>query len=119
MAQGAVENLKLGMETLRAHKLRSFLAVLGIVIGVGGVMIVVAIIQGFRQNVVDSISSFGADTAFVSRFEQGPHSGRRPKEERERKPLTGEDGDAIRASCPSVTALTSWVQYWDLNHQVR
>jgi ABC-type antimicrobial peptide transport system permease subunit len=57
MAQGTLDNLKLGMDTLRAHKLRSFLAVLGIVIGVGVVMIVVAIIQGFRQQVVDSISS--------------------------------------------------------------
>jgi putative ABC transport system permease protein len=55
----------------------------------------------------------------VSRFEQGPHTGRRPKDEIQRKPLTLEDGDAIRASCPSVTALTSWVQYWDVNHQVR
>ncbi|MFZ0818850.1 MAG: ABC transporter permease [Candidatus Acidiferrales bacterium] len=119
MAQDYRENLKLAMDTLRAHKLRSFLAVFGVVIGVGVVMIVVALIQGFRQNVVESISSFGADTAFVSRFAQGPHVGRRPKEERERKPLKEEDGPAIRASCPAVTGLTTWIQYWDVNHQVR
>ncbi|HUK31261.1 MAG TPA: ABC transporter permease [Candidatus Acidoferrum sp.] len=119
MAQDFRENLHLAMDTLRAHKLRSFLAVFGVVIGVGVVMFVVAVIQGFRQNVVDSISSFGADTAFISRFEQGPHTGRRPKEETQRKPLTLEDADAIRATCPSVTALTSWVQYWDVNHMVR
>ena len=119
MAQDYRENLKLAMDTLRAHKLRSFLAVFGVVIGVGVVMIVVALIQGFRQNVVDSISSFGADTAFVSRFEQGPTVGRRPKEERERKPLTVDDGEAIRASCPAVTGLTIWVSYWDVTHQVR
>jgi putative ABC transport system permease protein len=120
MAQDYRENIKLAMDTLRAHKLRSFLAVFGVVIGVGVVMIVVALVQGFRQNVVDSISSFGADTAFISRFDQGPTAGgRRPKDERERKPLTLEDGDAIRASCADVTALTSWVQYWDVNHQVR
>jgi putative ABC transport system permease protein len=119
MAQDFRENIHLAMDTLRAHKLRSFLAVFGVVIGVGVVMIVVALIQGFRQNVVDSISSFGADTAFVSRFAQGPHVGRRPKEERERKPLHVEDGEAIRVSCPAVTGLTSWIQYWDVNHQVR
>src|SRR5579863_7244868 len=119
MAQGTLENLKLGMETLRAHKLRSFLAVLGIVIGVGVVMIVVAIIQGFRQQVVDSISSFGADTAFVSRFEQGPHGGgRRPKEERQRKPLTMEDGDAIRDMCPAVSNVTVWITQWETQHKV-
>jgi putative ABC transport system permease protein len=119
MAQDFRENINLAMDTLRAHKLRSFLAVFGVVIGVGVVMFVVAVIQGFRQNVVDSISSFGADTAFISRFEQGPHTGRRPKDEIQRKPLTLEDADAIRATCPSVTALTSWIQYWDVNHIVR
>ncbi len=119
MAQGTVENLKLGMETLRAHKLRSFLAVLGIVIGVGVVMIVVAIIQGFRQQVVENISSFGADTAFVARFDQGPHiGGRRPKEERERKPLTMEDGDAIRDLCPAVANTTVWITQWETQHKV-
>ena len=118
MAQGTLDNLKLGMDTLRAHKLRSFLAVLGIVIGVGVVMIVVAIIQGFRQQVVDSISSFGADTAFVSRFNQGPNNGRRPKEERERKPLTVEDGDAILTMCPAVSNLTTWITQWETQHKV-
>ena len=118
MAQGTLDNLKLGMDTLRAHKLRSFLAVLGIVIGVGVVMIVVAIIQGFRQQVVDSISSFGADTAFVSRFNQGPSNGRRPKEERERKPLTVEDGDAILTLCPAVSNLTTWITQWETQHKV-
>ncbi len=118
MAQGTLDNLKLGMDTLRAHKLRSFLAVLGIVIGVGVVMIVVAIIQGFRQQVVDSISSFGADTAFVSRFNQGPNNGRRPKDERERKPLTVEDGDAILTLCPAVSNLTTWITQWETQHKV-
>jgi putative ABC transport system permease protein len=119
MAHATLDNLKLGIDTLRAHKLRSFLAVLGIVIGVGVVMIVVAIIQGFRQQVVDSISSFGADTAFVSRFDQGPHNGRRPKDERDRKPFTMEDGDAIRASCPAVSNLTVWITHWEDVHTAR
>jgi putative ABC transport system permease protein len=120
VAQDYRENLRLAMDTLRAHKLRSFLAVLGIVIGVGVVMIVVALIQGFRQNVVDSISSFGADTAFVSRFEQGPHvGGRRPKDERIRKPLLVEDADAIRDSCPAVANVTAWITQWETQHQIR
>ena len=119
MAQGPLDSVRLGMDTLRAHKLRSFLAVLGIVIGVGVVMIVVALIQGFRQQVVDSISSFGANTAFVSRFPQGPSVGRRPKEERERKPLTLEDGAAIRDLCPAVENITVWITQWEDSHSVR
>jgi putative ABC transport system permease protein len=119
MAKGTIENLKLGMDTLRAHKLRSFLAVLGVVIGVGVVMIVVALIQGFREQVTESISSFGADTAFVARFEQGPTVGRRPKEERERKPLTMDDADAILALSPAVSNITTWITQWEDSHAVR
>jgi putative ABC transport system permease protein len=119
MAQDLRENLVLAVDTLRDHKLRSFLAVLGVVIGVGVLMLVGALIQGFRQTVIDSISSFGADTAFVSRFPQGPQIGKRPKEERERKPLTLADGEAIRELCPSVKNVTVWISYWEVAHQVR
>ncbi len=119
MAQDFRENLNLAVDTLREHKLRSFLAVLGVVIGVGVLMLVGALIQGFRQNVIDNLSSFGADTAFVSRFPQGPQIGKRPKEERERKPLTLEDGQAIATMCPSVKNVTVWISYWEVAHQVR
>jgi putative ABC transport system permease protein len=119
MAQDFRENLLLAADTLREHKLRSFLAVLGVVIGVGVLMFVGAIIQGFRQNVIDNLSSFGADTGFVSRFPQGPQVGKRPKEERERKPLTLDDGAAIAAMCPSVKNVTVWISYWEVAHQVR
>src|SRR5229473_628830 len=93
MAQAHGENIKQAMDTLRAHKLRSFLTVFGVVLGVSVIMLVAALITGFDQQVQESIKQYGADTAFISRFDQGPHGGgRRPKDERERKPLTHEDG---------------------------
>ena len=120
MAQDFRENLGLAMDTLRAHKLRSLLATLGVVMGVGVLMLVGALIQGFRQNVIDSISSFGADTAFVSRLGQGQHMGRRmTKDERERKPLTLEDGQALREQCPAIKNVTVWISYWQSPHNVR
>ena len=73
------------MDTLRAHKLRSFLTVFGVVLGVSVIMLVAALITGFDQQVQENIKQYGADTAFISRFDQGPHNNRRPKEERERK----------------------------------
>ncbi len=91
MAQQHGENLKQAMDTLRAHKLRSVLTVFGVVLGVSVIMLVAALITGFDAQVQENIKQYGADTAFVSRFDQGPHGGRRPKEERERKPLTLED----------------------------
>jgi putative ABC transport system permease protein len=119
MAQLYGENLKQAMDTLRVHKLRSFLTVFGVVLGVSVIMLVAALITGFDQKVQESIKQYGADTAFVSRFDQGPHNGRRPKEERERKPLTFEDGEAIKEMCPAVKDVTVFVSWWEQQHAVR
>jgi putative ABC transport system permease protein len=120
MAQAHRENLKQAMDTLRTHKMRSFLTVFGVVLGVSVIMIVAALITGFDQQVQDSIKQYGADTAFISRFEQGPHGGgRRPKDERERKPLTLADGEAIKQLCPAVKDLTVFLTWWEQPHTVR
>ena len=119
MAQQHGENLKQAMDTLRAHKLRSTLTVFGVVLGVSVIMLVAALITGFDAQVQDNIKQFGADTAFVSRFDQGPHNGRRPKEERERKPLTLEDAEAIKERCPAVKDVTVFLTWWEQPHAVR
>jgi putative ABC transport system permease protein len=119
MAQQHGENLKQAMDTLRAHKLRSFLTVFGVVLGVSVIMLVAALITGFDQQVQENIKQYGADTAFVSRFDQGPHGGRRPKEERERKPLTLEDAQAVRELCPAIKDLTVFISWWEQPHTVR
>src|SRR6266576_1764171 len=119
MAQQHGENLKQAMDTLRAHKLRSFLTVFGVVLGVSVIMLVAALITGFDQQVQESSKQYGAETACVSRFDQGPHNGRRPKDERERKPLTLEDGQAIRELCPAVKDLTVFINWWEQQHSVR
>src|SRR5438093_190692 len=70
MAQQHGENLRQAMDTLRAHKLRSFLTVFGVVLGVSVIMLVAALITGFDEQVQESIKQYGADTAFISRFDQ-------------------------------------------------
>jgi putative ABC transport system permease protein len=119
MAQAHSENLKQAMDTLRAHKLRSFLTIFGVVLGVSVIMLVAALITGFDSQVQENMKQYGADTAFVSRFDQGPHNGRRPKDERERKPLTLEDGQAIQERCPAVKNVTVFLTWWEQQHSVR
>jgi ABC-type antimicrobial peptide transport system permease subunit len=103
--QDFAENIKLAFDTLRAHKLRSFLTVLGVVIGVAVIIVVASLLVGFDSAVQEDISQFGADTAFVSKFQSGIRMGRLTKEERMRKPLTAEDGFAIEEQCPAVKAV--------------
>src|SRR2546427_3572313 len=74
MAQAHRENLKQAMDTLRAHKLRSLLTVLGVVLGVSVIMAVAAMVTGVDRSVTEDMMQFGTDTAFISRFDQGPHN---------------------------------------------
>ena len=119
MAQQYGENLKQAMDTLRAHKMRSALTVFGVVLGVSVIMLVAALITGFDAQIQENIKQFGADTAFISRWDQGPHGGRRPKEERERKPLTMEDAEAIKEGSPAVKNVTAFLTWWEQPHTVR
>ena len=113
------ENLHLAIDTIRSHKLRSFLAVLGVMIGVALIILVVGLVQGFRSSIEDELMAEGADTAWISRFENGPRVGRRPKDERQRKPLTLEDGLAVRELCPAVKQIAISVFQWELAHNAR
>jgi ABC-type antimicrobial peptide transport system permease subunit len=113
------ENLRLAMDTLRAHKLRSLLTMLGVMIGVGVIIIVGALMVGFDRNLAEEISSYGADTAFVSKFGGGIRFGRLTKEERMRKPLTLEDSEAILTSCSAVQNVAVSLFPEDGTHRVR
>ena len=86
------EDIKMALETIRTHKVRSFLTVLGVVIGVSVAIAVTSILLGVEKNVQDSLNEFGVDNLFVTRFDPGIHIGRFSPEERSRKPLTFEDG---------------------------
>jgi putative ABC transport system permease protein len=119
MAQAYGENLKQAMDTLRTHKMRSALTVFGVVLGVSVIMLVAALITGFDETIQENIKQYGADTAFISRWDQGPHGGNRPLEERQRKPLTLADGQALKESCPAVEDVTAFVIFWEQAHSVR
>ena len=120
MAQAYGENLKQAMDTLRAHKMRSALTVFGVVLGVSVIMLVAALITGFDQKVQENINQFGADTAFITKWDQGRHGGPPPLEERQRKPLTLEDAEALKEGCPAIRNVTTFLQTnWEQSHSVR
>jgi len=120
MAQAHGENLKQAMDTLRAHKMRSALTVFGVVLGVSVIMLVAALITGFDETIQENIKQYGADTAFVSRWDQGPHNpDRRPLEERLRKPISEDDAEALKEKCPAIKNVTVFLTWWEQNHTVR
>ena len=101
------ENAVMALTTLRENKMRSFLTVLGVVIGITALLSVVSILMGVYADVNAYLSDYGTDTLFIFRFDPGIHAGRLTPEERARKPLTLEDAEAIGELCPAVRAVTA------------
>src|SRR5262249_34921256 len=98
------ENLKMALDTLRNNKMRSFLTVLGVVIGVVTVMVIAAFISGIDHAVTQQIESFGTNSIFLYKFDParaGFRFGQRSREERLRKNLTYDDALAI-APLPAI-----------------
>jgi putative ABC transport system permease protein len=63
--------VKVALKSLVANKLRSFLAMLGIIIGVGAVIAMLAIGEGARSQVMNRISSLGTNLLIVRATQQG------------------------------------------------
>ncbi|HWX53521.1 MAG TPA: ABC transporter permease [Verrucomicrobiae bacterium] len=100
------ENMKMAFETIRTHKVRSFLTVLGVVIGVTVAIVVSSVLLGFENNVQDELNDFGINNLFVFKFDVGFHFGRLTPEERARKSLTYDDGMAIREQVASIKEVS-------------
>src|SRR5215472_15164659 len=99
------EDMKMALQTIRAHKVRSFLTVLGVVIGVSVAILVSSILLGVQKNIQDSLNLFGVDNLFIFKFDPGLHFQRLSPEERTRKSLTFEDAQALM-ELPHVKNVT-------------
>jgi putative ABC transport system permease protein len=62
------ETLKLALSAILAHKLRSFLTLLGMIIGVSAFMIVLSLLQGFSSYIDEKIAGIGSNTFTIRRF---------------------------------------------------
>jgi putative ABC transport system permease protein len=101
------ENAKMALGTLRENKMRSFLTVLGVVIGITSLIAVASILVGLYQDMDKSLSDYGPNTLFIFRFKPGIRTGPMTAEERARKPLSLDDALAIRQLCPAVKMVTA------------
>lgn len=100
------EIFRMSFDSIRSHKLRSFLTLLGIMIGVMTVIAMVSVIQGLNRTFMSELESAGADLIVVSKYEPGIVMGDRPEEERRREDLTYQDAEAIQRECPLLEAVS-------------
>jgi putative ABC transport system permease protein len=99
------EIVAMAFDSLKSHKMRAFLTVLGIVIGVMTVIGMVSVIQGLNRSFLRELESVGSDLIIVTKYEPGIQVGRRSEEERQRKDLTFEDALALKTEGGLVRAV--------------
>ncbi len=99
----------LALAAIRGHKMRSFLTVLGVIIGTGTIIGVGSILTGFDGAVTNAIKSFGTDSIIVLKWQAGIRFSNRSREEYQRKPLTYEQAMAIRDRCRSVRSVSPYL----------
>ncbi len=106
------ESIGMAVESFWANKLRTFLTLLGIIIGVLTIITVVSIIQGLNNYVYTKMSFYGANDFTVSKFSMIGMSLKDFKEQMKRKNLTLDEMVLLRAKCQNcelvgATAETS------------
>jgi putative ABC transport system permease protein len=103
-----LEGAGIALSSLRAHKARAALTILGVAIGVMVVMVIGAVISGFNKGIADILEESGPKTFWVGRFFQGGVNVSDGSDEmspwRRNPPVSLTDASAI-ASLPEV----SWV----------
>jgi putative ABC transport system permease protein len=94
-----VNGTSLALQTIRAHKMRAFLTVLGVIIGTGTIIGVGAILTGFDSSITAVLRSFGPNSIIVFKFPVGFRMTDLTPEERLRKNLTYENAQSLRDKC--------------------
>lgn len=99
------ENFKMALDTIRGNKLRAFLTIVGVVVGVITVMLISSVISGINVAVEKEVESFGTRSIFLYKMDIGIRTSAPTREERMRKPLTMEDAAAIQGLSSIETAV--------------
>lgn len=105
------ETVRMAVDSLKGHKLRSFLTALGIVIGVMTVIGMVSIIQGLNRSFLQDLEAVGSDIIGITKYEPGIQVGERSEEERQRKDLSFDDALAIKEESDLVNAVAVSLLY--------
>ena len=103
------EGLLISFDAVRAHKLRATLTTLGIIIGVVTVTLMTTAIDGVKQEFAKSLTSLGADTLYVSRFDWFINSAEQWVRQNKRPWITLDQVHALERQMTSALAIVPWV----------
>lgn len=98
------EVLRMALDSIRSHKFRSSLTIMGIVVGIITAIVVASILTGVRGSMVAIVEEYGTNNIYAFHLTTG--FGGASRDERNRKPLTDEDANAILAQSTAVNDIS-------------
>src|SRR5256886_8532300 len=90
------EPIGVALETLRSHKMRSFLMLLGIILSVSTLIVVIALISGVNRYIADRVANLGSNVFLLTRFPIITDVEEYVKANRRNKKVTWDDFEALR-----------------------
>jgi putative ABC transport system permease protein len=99
------EPMMIALETLKTHKLRSFLTLLGVILSVSTLIVVVSLVEGTNKYVADKIANFGANVYLVRQYPIVTSRDVFVKLQRTNKKITWEDYEYVRDNMTLAQAV--------------
>ncbi len=112
-----VESSKMAFSAIWAHKLRSFLTLLGIIIGVMTIIAMMTVIAGLQKQIEKDMSDLASNVFQVQRYDVNMGFNAGHQHHKPRPIITREHSDAIKEHCPSV--LQVGPEAWVYNNEIR
>jgi len=101
----AREAFWIALDTLRAHKLRTFLTLLGVVISTMTLIVVISVVNGMNLYIADHVANLGANTFILHQWQWAQSDEEWLKARRRNQPIRMEDYDFLKATLPDYKAI--------------
>jgi putative ABC transport system permease protein len=108
----AREAFWIALETLRTHKLRSFLTLLGVVISTTTLIVVMSIINGMNKYIADRVANLGANVFIVDQYSWTASDEEWLKQRRRNKPIRVEDYQFLKANLRGYKSIGAAAWLW-------
>ena len=106
------QSLKLALKSISGNKMRSFLTMLGVIIGIASVITLVSVVQGFSNDMVSSFNSMGTNNITVTLTGRGGNMNIKPEEMLE---LADNNPELFTNVSPNVTIMSAVAKYGSAN----
>ncbi len=107
------EGVRLALYAIRSNKFRSLMTIVGVMIGVGSVILVNTIMDGFNGYAEESIDKIGSNVMYITKWEEDTDFDNLTDAQRRRPNIRMVEANAILEMCPLVQAVSPEKKKWD------